>query len=44
MKFEELIKDRYSCRKFKNTPVEKEKIEKILVLMAQHRKCMVLVF
>ena len=29
MKFEELIKDRYSCRKFKNTPVEKEKIEKI---------------
>lgn len=28
MKFEELIKDRYSCRKFKNTPVEKEKIEK----------------
>ena len=30
MKFEELIKDRYSCRKFKNTPVEKEKIEKIL--------------
>ena len=30
MKFEQLIKDRYSCRKFKNTPVEKEKIEKIL--------------
>ena len=30
MKFEELIKERYSCRKFKNTPVEKEKIEKIL--------------
>ena len=30
MKFEELIKDRYSCGKFKNTPVEKEKIEKIL--------------
>lgn len=30
MKFEELIKDRYSCRKFKNTLVEKEKIEKIL--------------
>lgn len=30
MKFEELIKDRYSCRKFKDTPVEKEKIEKIL--------------
>lgn len=30
MKFEELIKDRYSCRKFKNTPVEKEKIVKIL--------------
>ena len=30
MKFEELIKDRYSSRKFKNTPVEKEKIEKIL--------------
>ena len=27
MKFEELIKNRYSCRKFKNTPVEKEKIE-----------------
>ena len=26
----EFIKDRYSCRKFKNTPVEKEKIEKIL--------------
>lgn len=30
MKFEELIKNRYSCRKFKDTPVEKEKIEKIL--------------
>ena len=30
MKFEELIKDRYSCRKFKDTLVEKEKIEKIL--------------
>ena len=30
MKFEELIKDRYSCRKFKSTPVEKEKIEKVL--------------
>ncbi len=30
MTFEELIKARYSCRKFKDTPVEKEKIDKIL--------------
>ena len=37
MKFEELIKDRYSCRKFKDTPVEKEKIEKILELRLLHR-------
>ena len=29
MKFDELIKERYSCRKFKDTPDEKEKIEKI---------------
>ena len=32
MKFEELIKDRYSCRKFKNTPVEKERLKKYLKL------------
>lgn len=37
MKFEELIKDRYSCRKFKDTPVEKEKIEKILEAALVHR-------
>lgn len=30
MNFEELIKARYSCRKFKDTPIEKEKIDKIL--------------
>ena len=30
MNFEKLIKARYSCRKFKDTPVEKEKIDKIL--------------
>lgn len=30
MNFEELIKARYSCRKFKDTQVEKEKIDKIL--------------
>lgn len=30
MNFDELIKARYSCRKFKDTPVEKEKIDKIL--------------
>ena len=27
MKFDELIKERYSYRKFKDTPVAKEKIE-----------------
>lgn len=37
MKFEELIKNRYSCRKFKNTPVEKEKIKKYLRLRLLHR-------
>lgn len=30
MSFEELINARYSCRKFKDTPVEQEKIDKIL--------------
>lgn len=40
MKFEELIKDRYSCRKFKNTPVEKEKIEKILEAAACCTDCL----
>lgn len=30
MNFSELIKERFSCRKFKDTPVEYEKIEKIL--------------
>lgn len=30
MNFEELVKARYSCRKFKDTPIEKEKIDKIL--------------
>lgn len=30
MKFEELIKERFSCRKFKDTPVEQKKIDKIL--------------
>lgn len=30
MKFEKLIKERYSCRKFKGKAVEQEKIDKIL--------------
>jgi nitroreductase len=30
MKFEKLIKERYSCRKFKDKAVEQEKIDKIL--------------
>lgn len=30
MKFEKLIKERYSCRKFKSKDVEQEKIDKIL--------------
>ena len=30
MNFEELIRERYSVRKFLDTPVEEEKIEKIM--------------
>ena len=30
MDFEQLIRDRYSCRKFSNKPVEKELLDKIL--------------
>lgn len=30
MKFNELAKERYSCRKFCSTPVEKEKIDQII--------------
>ena len=30
MEFEKLIRERYSCRKLKDTPIEKEKLERIL--------------